>query len=565
MMSLSRFSPRRLRAGLIAVGALALASLAACGDNAAKTEQVAAAQAQTDPADGIVLRRGNGAEPETLDPHKSTGVPESYIQYDLFEGLMVPDGKGGHVQGAAERIEVSEDLLTYTFHLRANGKWSDGTPVTADDYVFSWRRLVDPKTGSKYAHFLWPVKNAEDISLGRAPVETLGIEKVDDLTFRVTLRAPTPYFTYMLHHHSTYAISKANYEKFGDEYIRPDNLVSNGAYMLKESVPQSHVKVVKNPYFHAKDEVQIDTVYFYATENIEAELRRFRSGELDTTYEVPVTQMDWIRANMPANLRLAPYFGTYFFAPNMTREPWKSNRDLRLALNLAVDRDIIVRDIMKQGQLPAYSWVPPGTTNYQKQVPDYAALTQAERDAKARELIAAAGYGPGGRPLEIEILYNTSENHRKTAIAVAAMWQEKLGAKVTLNNQEWKVFLSTRDEKTFKDVTRHGWIGDYNDANNFLELFRSDIGKQNPSGYNNPEFDRLLMQANMTADVQQRAELMQQAERILIEDVALLPLYFYASKHMVADRVENWVDNLPDLHPTRFLRIRQDTAATPAK
>ncbi|WP_225889849.1 peptide ABC transporter substrate-binding protein [Indioceanicola profundi] len=553
---MSRFSPKALRSGILAAGALALLALAGCGEQEATTEQASAAPPPA-AADGIVLRRGNGAEPETLDPHKSTGVPESWIQYDLFEGLMVPDGKGGLIPGAAESTEISDDQLTYTFHLRPDGKWSDGTPVTAHDFVFAWKRLVDPKTASDYAYFLWPVENGEDITLGRQPVDNLAVEAVDDLTFRVKLRAPTPYFTSMLHHHATYPINKAAYETHGDNFVRPGNYVGNGAYMLAEAVPQSHVKLVKNPHFHAKDEVQIDTVYYYVTEQLEAELRRFRAGELDVTYEVPVSQMDWVQANMPQNLRLAPYFGTYFYAPNMTHEPWKSNKDLRLALNLAIDRDVIVRDINKQGQIPAYGWVPPGTTNYENQAPEYAAWTQEQRDAKAKELIQQAGYGPGGQPLEVEILYNTSENHRKLAIAVAAMWQQKLGAKVTLNNQEWKVFLDSRDEKKFKDVTRHGWIGDYNDANNFLELFRTDIGKQNPSGYSNPEFDKLMIEANRTEDVERRAELMQQAERIVIEDVALFPLYFYASKHMISDRVENWNDNLPDYHPTRFLRIKQ--------
>jgi len=503
-----------------------------------------------------VLHRGNGMEPETLDPHKSSGQAESYIEYDLFEGLLVPDGGDGYIPGAAERWEVSPDGLVYTFHLRPNGKWSDGTPVTAHDFVFSWRRVVDPATQSRYAHFLWPVKNAEEITNGKMPPDQLGVRAVDDYTFEVVLRSPAPYFLAMQHHHATYPLSQTNVTKFGADFIKPGNLVSNGAYKLAEAVPQSHVKLVKNPHFHDAANVQIDTVMYYPTENLESELKRFRSGELHITYEIPVSQIGWIRANMAGQMRLAPQFANYFFAPNMTKEPWKSNKDLRLAVNLAIDRAAIAEKIMQRGEKPIFSFVPPGTANYTPQEPDYASWTQAERDAKAKELIRKAGYGPGGKPLHLEILYNTHDNHRKVSIAVASMLQQKLGVKVTLNNQEWKVFLATRNEKSFKDITRHGWIGDYNDANNFLELLRGDVGKINPAGYANPEFDRLMAEANVTADPAKRRELMQQAERVMLADVPVFPIYSYVSRHMVSDKVLNWKDNLLDQHPSRFLALK---------
>ncbi|MFC7333678.1 peptide ABC transporter substrate-binding protein [Rhodocista pekingensis] len=507
-------------------------------------------------AGGKVMYRGNGSEPETLDPHKSSGVPESFIQFDLFDGLLIPDGKGGLVPGAAERWEMSEDGTVYTFHLRRNARWSDGTPVTAEDWVFSWKRLLDPRTAAKYAYYLWPVLNAEDASLGRKPMDSVGLAAPDAYTFQVTLRGPTPYFLKMLHHHAAYALSKANLERHGDTFIRPGNLVSNGAYMLVEAVPQSHVKLVKNPHYWDAENVRIDTVMFLPTENLDAELRRFRSGELDFTYEVPLTQTDWVKANLPDEYRETPYFGTYFFAPNMTKEPWKSNRDLRMALNLAIDRASICEKITRQGEQPAYAFTPPGVEGYPLPLPDHAAWTQEQRDAKARELMQKAGYGKGGKPLDLEVLYNTSENHRKVAIAVASMWQQKLGIKVTLNNQEWKVFLDSRDEKKFKDVTRHGWIGDFVDPNTFLELLRSDIGKQNPSGYANPEYDRLMMEANRTQDPEKRAALMRQAEAIVLEDAAVFPLYTYAAQHMVAKRVLNWGDDLLDNHPTRWLDLK---------
>jgi len=511
--------------------------------------------AQPVAAKEMVLHRGNGSEPETIDPHKSSGTPEHAIEFELFEGLVYPDGASGIIPGAAESWTVSPDGLVYTFKLRADGKWSDGTPVTAEDWVYSWRRVVDPKTGSKYAWFLWTVKNGQDVSEGKMPVDQLGVRAVDARTFEVTLRSPAPYFISSLTHNSTFAISKANHQKHGDDFIKPGNLVSNGPYMLAEAVPQSHLKLVRNPQFHAKDSVKIDTVFFYPTENLESELKRFRSGELHVTYEIPASQMQWVRANMADEMKLAPYFGTYFYAMNMTREPWKSNKDLRLAAYLAIDRQTLVDKITQQGQIPAFSWVPPGTPNYTQQVPEYATWTQAQREAKAKELIAKAGYGPGGKPLELEVLFNTSENHRKTAIGVASMLQKALGAKVVLNNQEWKVFLSTRDEKQFKDIARHGWIGDYVDPNNFLELLRSDVGKQNPSGYVNPAFDALVTQANATNDPARRRDLMQQAEKLAMDDVPVIPLYFYVSKRMVSNKVVGWQDSIQDFHPTRFLSI----------
>jgi oligopeptide transport system substrate-binding protein len=501
-----------------------------------------------------VFHRGNGAEPETLDVHRSTGVPESLIQTDLFDGLVTYDAKGEPIPGAAESWTVSEDGLTYTFKLRADGKWSDGTPVTADDFVFSWRRLVDPATASDYAYFLWPVLNAEAISKGEKPIEEMGVKAVDATTFEVTLRAPTPYFLSSLVHHSTYAISKANYEQFGEDFIKPGNLVSNGAYMLSESVPQGYVKLVKNPNYHDAANVSVDTVMFYPTEDIDSELQRFLAGELDSTYEMPSQMIPTMKQEHADEVHIAPYFGTYFYAYNLSHEPWKDSPELREALSLAVDRQIIVDNITQGDQIPAYAFVPPDTLDYTAVVPEYAGWTQEQRDAKAKELFAAAGYGPD-KPLSVQILYNTSENHKKIAIAIAAMWKQKLGVDTSIQNEEWATFLESRDSKTFQDIARHGWIGDYNDANNFLELLRSDIGPSNTSAYANPEFDKLMMASATEQDVAKRQDLMHQAETMMLADFPLIPIYFYTSRHMVSPAVSGWEDNAQDQHPTRFITI----------
>lgn len=504
-----------------------------------------------------VLNRGNGAEPETLDVHKSSGVPESFIQFDLFEGLLAPDAQGKPIPGAAESWTVSDDGKTYTFKLRADGKWSDGTPVTAQDFVFSWQRLLDPKTASDYAFFLDPVVNATDIRNGKKPPADLAVKAIDDKTFEVSLNAPAPYFLSMLVHHSTYAISKANYEKFGDEYVKAGNLVSNGAFMLSEAVPQSHIKVVKNPLFHDAANVKIDTVMFYPTEDLDSELQRFKAGELDYTYEIPSGQMPALKKSIPDQVHIAPYFGTYFYAFNLTHEPWKSNLDLRKALALAVDREILIDKVTQQSQIPAFSFVPPGTDNFAGWEPEDAKLTQAERDAKAKELIAKAGYGPD-KPLKLEVLYNTNDNHKKVAIAIAAMWKQKLGVDVTLHNEEWATFLDSRDKKTFQDLARHGWIGDFNDAVNFLDLQRCDVGEQSTSGYCNPKFDELMAAASKEPDLEKRAKILQDAEKIMIADMPIVPLYFYTYHHMVSPAVKGWDDdNVQDYHSSRWFSVER--------
>lgn len=516
----------------------------------------AGAQAADQARAETVLRRGNGPEHETLDIHKSSGMPDAYIQMDLYEGLLTPGPDARPQPGVAESWTVSEDDLVYTFVLREDAKWSDGTPVTAEDFVYAWRRLVDPATAADYARFLWPVANAEAITKGEMPPEALGVRAVDARTLEVTLRAPTPYFLAAQMHPSTYPISKAAHERHGADHVRPGNLVSNGAYMLVEYVPQSHLKLVKNPHFHAAGEVAVDTVYFYATEDIDAEFKRFRAGELDTTYEMPPQQIAWVEKTMPEAFRNAPYFGTYVYVFNLNNEPWKSNPDLRKALSLAVDRDLLIEKITQGGELPAYGWIPQGTNHYESQTLDYAELTQDERDALARELVAEAGYGPDN-PLRVEYLSNTSERHRNIAIAIATMWKQKLGVEVDLRTEEWKVFLDTRDKKAYRDLARFGWIGDYNDANSFLDLFRSDIGVQNPADFEDGRYDALLKAAGVEDDLDKRARMMQEAERLLLEAHAIVPIYFFTRPHLAAPHVEGWVGNIMNYHLTRYVSIRR--------
>jgi len=503
----------------------------------------------------VVLNRGNGAEPESLDPSISTGVPESFIQMDIFEGLVHPGPDGTLRAGVAESWEVSQDGLTYTFKLRPNAVWSDGKPLIAQDFIYSWQRILDPATASNYAFILWPIRNAEAITKGEMPKDKLAVEAIDEHTLKVTLKAPTAYFLQMLMHHAAYPVPGHVVEKFKAEWTRPGNIVSNGAYMVQEWVPQGHIKAVKNPKFRNAAEVQIDTVNYYPIEEYGTELKQFRAGELHATYDVPQEQIPWLEQNMAAQFHNSPYFGTYYYAINVTREPFKSNTKLRHALGMAIDRDILIKQITKGGELPAYGWVPPGVPGYEQSQVEWGSWDQKKRVAEAKKILAEAGFDKGN-PLKVEILYNTNDNHKKIAIAIAGMWKQNLGVEATLRNEEWKVYLQSRNKKQF-EVLRAAWIGDYVDPYSFLELLRGDIGEQNPAGYDNAKYDEATDKAANETDSKQRFALLSEAEKTLLADMPIIPIYFYTQQHIVSDAVKGWQDNLMDFHPTQYLRVEK--------
>ena len=499
-----------------------------------------------------VLHRGNGAEPETLDMHQSTGIPEANILRDLFEGLVTEAADGSLIAGAAESWTQSADGLTWVFKLRKNGKWSDGKQVTADDFVSAYQRALNPKTASEYAFILWPLKNAKAISKGEnTNLSQLGVKALDDLSLELTLENPTPYLTGLLSHPMSYPIPRHALQKHAKKWTRAGNLVSNGAYQLSEWLPQQHVKVVKNQYFRDSQKVSLDAVYFHPTVDKSSELKRFRAGELDVTEDVPSGQIKWVKRNLPANFRNTPYIGTYYLAMNLGKAPFKGNLKLRKALSLAVNRDIITEKVTRAGELPGLGWVPPGMTDYESQTIPELKLKNADRLMLAKRLFKESGYDRN-KPLEIEFLYNTSENHKKIAIALAAMWKQTLGVKIKLRNEEWKVYLNSRSQRQF-EMIRAGWIGDYNDASNFLDLFRSDVGTMNPSVWSNAEFDSLMKQAAFESNSAKRIELMQSAERILLAEMPIIPIYYYTTQHLVHGDVKGWKDNVMDIHPSRYL------------
>lgn len=500
-----------------------------------------------------VLHRGNGLEPETLDPHKARGDAAFNILRDLYEGLVTTGPDGTLEPGQAESWEVSADGRVYTFRLRATARWSNGEPLTAEDFVFAFRRLVDPATASPYAQALAPIENAAAIVAGRAPPASLAVTALDARTLRITLGAPAPYFLSLLTHPSTYPVHRPSLARHGERFTRPGIHVSNGAYLLKEWVVQSHITLVANPQYRAADEVRIREVRYYAVDDENAEFQRYRAGELDITYTIPHRQFALVRKELAAEARIAPFLATYFYGFNLTRPPFRDNLALRQALSLALDRDTLVEKVTGAGEIAAWGWVPPGVANYRAQRFEYADWPKAKRLEEARRLYRAAGYGPQ-RPLKVELRFNTGDNHRRVALAVAAMWKEALGVETVLVSEEWQVFLQNRQQMQVTQVYRSGWNGDYNDAFSFAEL----LGSQHPIndfGYRNPAYDALLARIARTVDPAARRALLEEAERMVLHDHPFLPLYFYVSKHLVKPRVRGWTDNVMDIHLTRHLAL----------
>lgn len=540
----------RIRLQLLPAAALFLAACAPTGE--APGTKKAGGETGTERAAAQILRVGNGAEPQTLDPHRAEGVPESNILRDLFEGLVgeAPDGK--LVPGAAESWTISADGLVYTFTIRETARWSNGEPVTAGDFEFGLRRTVDPATLSVYSSVLFPIVNAEAVVDGALPPEELGVRAVDERTLEIRLNNPTPYLLGLLTHSTTYPVYPPNVAEHGERFARPGTLVSNGAYRLSDWVVQSHVRLARNPNYWDDASTEIDEVWYYAIENPDAELKRYRADELDITDGLPYNQLTWVRDELGDELEIAPWFGSYYFGFNVTRPPFKDAKALRTAMAMAIDRDILTERVTGAGEIAAYGWVPPAA-GYTGQQPEWAAWTQTERNAEARRLYAEAGYS-ADNPLRVEVLYNTNENHKRISIAIASMWKEVLGVETSLVNQEWKVFLDTKNRREDTQIFRAGWIGDYDDAYSFAQL-RHSKNAQNDSGYASAVYDDLLDRAARELDADKRIALLEEAERVLLEDLPIIPIYFYVSKHLVKPWVGGWTPNVMDRHPKKHFYI----------
>ena len=499
-----------------------------------------------------VFRKNNGAEPGSLDPHRAEGVPASNILRDLFEGLVIELPNGEYVPGVAESWSVSDDSKRYVFTIRKNAKWSNGDKLTAEDYVFSLKRSVDPKTLSNYSSMLYPIQNAREIVLGEKQADELGVYAVGINTLVIELKEPTPYFLSLLTHSTTYPVHKASVEKLGALFTRPGNLISNGAFKLEEWRVQSHIKLVRSTQYWDDENTTLNEVYNYTLDEPNSSLKRYRAKELDFTDTTPLEQLPLIRACMASEYKVAPYFGSYYYGFNNTKPPFKNNPNLRTALNMAIDREILVNIVIGAGQIPAYSFVPPVKT-YQPIEPEWSGWTQEQRAKEALKLYKEAGYSKES-PLEIEILYNTSENHKKVALAVAAMWKQTLGVQTTLRNQEWKVFLETRRLQNETQIFRGGWIGDYDDPYTFSQLLHSE-NEMNHAGYNSPEYNALIDLAATKNAGEKRLDDLRAAERLLMKDLPIIPLYYYVSQHMIKPWVFGLEDNVMDHHYSKYVKI----------
>lgn len=536
---------------------IAACTVAGCGGGSAEGA-AGGPQAQiggpsgTELAERQVLHVGNGAELQSLDPHRSEDTASASVHRDIYEGLVSESPKGDLIPGVASSWTASDDGKTYVFTLRPEARWSNGDPVTAEDFVFSLRRGVDPKTVSVYSYILTPILHADEITAGKRPPEDLGVRAVDAHTLEITLANPTPYFIGLLAHSMAYPVHRATLEAHGDQWTRPGNLVGNGAFMLDEWVVQSHVKVVRNPHYWDNAKTKIEEVWFHATEDQTAEMQRFRALELDMTEIIPAAQIDFIRENLAEELVIAPYLGSYYYGFNVTREPFKDNPKLRRALSLAVNRDIITKQILNLGQISSYGFVPPITGYTQQSMPE-ASWTQEQREAEAKRLYAEAGYG-AANPLRTQIMYNTQEDHRRIAVAIQQMWKQVLGVEAEILNQEWKVFIDTRNQKRDTQVYRQGWIGDYDDPFTYLELLRTTAG-QNDTGYSNPEYDRLVTASQSALEPHARMELMQEAERVMLADMPILPLYIYVRARLVQPWVGGYESNIMDRHRHQYMYV----------
>lgn len=527
---------RRLRFVLPAV---LLLGAAGCGQRETLVQQAT--------RDGIMLV-GNGAEPSDLDPQTITGIPERNIVATMFEGLTRSDPATLEPRpGVAERWDISEDGLVYTFHLRPGVTWSDGTPLTARDFHASFRRLLSPQLGSDNADQLYLVVNAEAYHKGRLnDFSQVGFRVIDDLTLEVRLEYPAPFLLKTMAARSWYPVPLHVLEKHGDPlrpgnpWTKPGNLVGNGPFKLKAWVPNSFIEVERNPAYWNHAVVKLNGIRFIPMENQPAEEASFRSGQLHKTERVPLTKIATYRRDAPDKLHIHPYSGVYYFNFNVKQPPFDDVR-VRRALAMAVDRESLVKNVTLAGEIPAYHFTPEGISGYVSR-----ARTRLDFD-EARRLLAEAGY-PGGKGLPpITLLYNTAENHRVIAEAIQQKWKRELGIDIKLENQEWKVYLDNM-QNGFYQICRAGLIMEPYDPSQFLRVFTSDSGF-NRTGWANAEYDRLYQEVMRTPDQAQRLELMQRMEEILTDEMPILPVYYYTNQYLLDPGVQGWVDNLLALGP----------------
>ena len=506
-----------------------------------------------------IYHHGNGSEPQGIDPHIVTGVPEHHILISLCEGLTIPnpnpDDMNGYMAGTAESWSVSEDGKEYIFNINKNARWSNGDPVTANDFVWSWKRILTASLGSQYPDMLYYLVGAYEYHNGLTDdFSEVGVKAIDQKTLKVNLKNPTPFFLGLLSHYSTWPVHKETVLKYGDiddrngEWTRPGNFVCNGPFQLKSWELNNKIVVEKNPYYYDASIVKLNEIHYYPVSNVMTEDRMFRAGQLHLTSTLP-SQKCPIYIEENPNLRIDPYMGTYFYRINTNHEALKDVR-VRKALAYSIDRELLVNKVTKCGQIPAYSFTPPGSNGYEPK-------TQIPFDPElAKSLIEDAGYSDENPFPKLEILFNTNEDHRKIALAIQQMWQVNLGIEIELVNQDWKVYLNREMIGDFQ-ISRAGWIGDYEDPNTFLDLMRPNRGN-NKTGWENKEYDELVEKANTINNQSERYEMLYKAEEILIDNMPIIPLYTYVRSYQLSPDVKGFNPHILDHHHPKFIYLERD-------
>ncbi|WP_233356155.1 peptide ABC transporter substrate-binding protein [Henriciella aquimarina] len=502
--------------------------------------------------EAAVLRRGISAKVDTLDPHRSSAKWENIVISDMFTGLMQSAADNEPIPGVAESWETSEDGLTWTFKLKET-QWSDGEPLTAEDFVYAFRRIQDPELASQYSSLLYIVKNAAEVNAGELPPEELGVRAIDDYTFEITLEEPAPYLLGLLTHYTTYPVPQHIVEQYGESWIQPENIEVNGPYKLAYWRTGDQIVSEKNPLFSEADSVCFDRVAYYELEDSAAVERKIEAGEMDINNGFDGGRVDELKKRFPGWVRTTPGLVTTYWTFNSSQEPFTDVR-VRKALALALDREFIVDKVLTPGYVPAYSFVPPKMSNYNVERPEVSFMDKS-REARledARALLQEAGYGPDN-PLTFEFIYRSTDDNPKVAPVAQANWEDIAPwVNAQILKQDTKVLYARLRQADF-EVADGAWIADFDDPINFLYLLESDTGQQNYGRYSNPQYDALLSKASQTRDLEERAEIFAEAEKLMLEDYPITPMWVQVTKNLVDPDITGWEENAQDNHRSRWM------------
>jgi len=533
-----------VRRRFIAIGVASIIVLAATGCGRSPDHD---SSGTTAPEDSVV-RRGNGGDPQTLDPSLAEDVHAFNVLQDLYEGLVTAAADGSLIPGVAEEWEVSAGGRRYTFHIRNDALWSNGQAVTAHDFVAGFQRTLAADSTSPYSFLLSPILNVDDVTSGRQPVETLGVRASDAQTLVIELTAPASHFLNVLAMPIAFPLfagDEFDSRQFGD----PEHFVGNGPYVLGQRQPGYRIRLMKNAKYRNANNVSVRIVDYFPIVEPNTELNMYRAGELDITATVPVANIDELRRNRPDELQISSSLALYYLAFDLSEAPLNV-LPLRKALSMAIDRRTLVQ-IIGRGEQAAFGVVPAGVAGYEPARYAWMRAPDEDRETQARRMYAQAGYS-AANPLDVSFMYDVGDIHETIALAVAAMWRDVLGVNVTLDKREWKHFLATRENRAEWQIMRFAWTGDYNGATTFLDIFQSD-SPQNLSGFRDTRYDQLLEEASRTIDTPAAVKLLQKSEQRILDEYAIAPLYFYVSKHLVKPEIGNFEMNILDSHPSQYL------------